>query len=223
MSIAFRPSLLSTIETGGVIAVLVVDRKEDAVPLAQALQAGGVTSLELTLRTPAGVQAVAEIKKHLPSLLVGAGTVLTPDQVRQVKDAGADFAVAPGTNHRVLGTAESVGLPFGPGIVTPSDIEAALEHGANLLKLFPAEPSGGLNYLKSIAAPYAHLGLKYVPLGGIKEATMANYLGDKSVVAIGGSWLAPRDLIAAGNWTEITARAQRATDIVRQVRTAAAQ
>jgi 2-dehydro-3-deoxyphosphogluconate aldolase / (4S)-4-hydroxy-2-oxoglutarate aldolase len=220
MSIAFSPSLLSTIETGGVIAVLVIDRKEDAAPVAEALQAGGITSLELTLRTAAGIEALKEIKKHFPALLVGAGTVLTPDQVKLVKAAGADFAVAPGTNHRVMSAAAAEGIAFGPGIATPSDIEAALEHGGNLLKFFPAEPTGGLAYLKTATAPYAHLGLKYIPLGGLTEQTMGTYLGEKSVAAIGGSWLAPRDLIQAGNWTEITARAKRASDIVRQARAA---
>jgi 2-dehydro-3-deoxyphosphogluconate aldolase / (4S)-4-hydroxy-2-oxoglutarate aldolase len=220
MSIAFSPSLLSTIEAGGVIAVLVIDRKEDAAPVAEALQAGGITSLELTLRTAAGIEALKEIKKHFPALLVGAGTVLSPDQVKLVKAAGADFAVAPGTNHRVMAAAEAEGIPFGPGIATPSDIEAALEHGGNLLKFFPAEPTGGLAYLKTATAPYAHLGLKYIPLGGLTEQTMGTYLGEKSVAAIGGSWLAPRDLIQAGNWTEITARAKRASEIVRQARAA---
>lgn len=220
MSIAFSPSLLSTIVSGGVIAVLVVDRKEDAVPVAKALQAGGITSLELTLRTAAGLEALREIKTHLPELLVGAGTVLTPDQVKQVKDAGADFAVAPGTNHRVMAAAEAAGIPFGPGIATPSDIEAALEHGGNLLKFFPAEPSGGLKYLKTATAPYAHLGLKYIPLGGLTEESMGAYLGEKSVAAIGGSWLAPRELIQAADWTEITARARRASDIVAKARAA---
>ncbi|MFH1498003.1 MAG: keto-deoxy-phosphogluconate aldolase, partial [Verrucomicrobiota bacterium] len=127
----------------------------------------------------------------------------------------------PGTNHRVMAAAEAAGIPFGPGIATPSDIEAALEHGANLLKFFPAEPSGGLKYLKTAAAPYAHLGLKYIPLGGLTEETMGAYLGEKSVAAIGGSWLAPRELIAAGDWTEITARARRAADIVAKARAAA--
>jgi len=223
MSIAFSPSLLSTIETGGVIAVLVVDRKEDAVPVAEALQAGGINSIELTLRTAAGLDAIREIKKHFPALLVGAGTVLTPDQVAQVKDAGADFAVAPGTNHRVMAAAEANGIPFGPGIATPSDIEAALEHGANLLKFFPAEPSGGLAYLKTAAAPYAHLGLRYIPLGGMNEQSMASYLAEKSVAALGGSWLAPRDLIQAADWAAITQRARGAADIVRQCRAGSAR
>jgi len=223
MSIAFSPALLSKIESVGVIAVLVIDRKEDASPVAEALQAGGITSLELTLRTVAGIEALREIKKHHPSLLVGAGTVLTPDQVRQVKAAGADFAVAPGTNHRVLSAAEAEGIPFGPGVATPSDIEAALEHGGNLLKFFPAEPSGGLAYLKTAAAPYAHLGIKYIPLGGLNEQSMSSYLSDKSIAAIGGSWLAPRELIQARDWAGITARAQRASDIVRQIRNAASK
>ena len=218
MSIAFSPSLLSSIKIGGVIAVLVIDRKEDAVPVAEALLAGGITSLELTLRTAAGLEALRVIKTHFPALLVGAGTVLTPEQVKLVKAAGADFAVAPGTNHRVMSAAEAEGMPFGPGIATPSDIEAALEHGGNLLKFFPAEPTGGLAYLKTATAPYAHLGINYIPLGGLTEQTMGSYLGEKSVAAIGGSWLAPRELIQAGNWAEITARASRASAIVLKTR-----
>lgn len=221
MSIVFSPALLSTIETGGVIAVLVIDRKEDAAPVAEALQAGGITSIELTLRTAAGIEALKEIKKHFPNLLVGAGTVLTPAQVAQVKAAGADFAVAPGTNHRVMSAAEAEGIPFGPGIATPSDIEAALEHGANLLKFFPAESSGGLAYLKTASAPYAHLGLRYIPLGGLTAESMGTYLAEKSVAAIGGSWLAPRELINAGDWAAITERARRAMEVVRQARPAA--
>lgn len=222
MSIAFSPSLLSSIEAAGVIAVLVIDRPQDALPLASALRTGGITGIELTLRTEAGLEALRLIKRDHPGLLVGAGTVLTPAQVAQVKDAGADFAVAPGTNARVLAAASAAGIPFGPGIATPSDIEAALEHGANLLKFFPAEPSGGLAYLKTAAAPYAHLGLKYIPLGGLTETSMAAYLAEKTVAAIGGSWLAPRELIQAGDWAAITDRARRAMDIVRQCRSAAA-
>jgi len=221
MSIAFSPALLASIQSAGVIAVLVIDDAKDAVPLAAALRDGGITALELTLRTEAGLEAIRRIKAAHPSLLVGAGTVLTPIQVDQVKAAGADFAVAPGTNHRVLAAASSAGIPFGPGVATPSDIEAALEHGANLLKFFPAESSGGLAYLKTASAPYAHLGLRYIPLGGLTAESMGTYLAEKSVAAIGGSWLAPRELINAGDWAAITERARRAMEVVRQARPAA--
>ena len=218
MSIAFPPALLASIESAGVIAVLVIDDAKDTLPLAAALIAGGITGIELTLRTEAGLEAIRLIKRDHPSLLVGAVTVLTPAQVTQVKAAGADFAVAPGTSPRVLAAASTAGIPFGPGIATPSDIEAALEHGANLLKFFPAESSGGLAYLKTATAPYAHLGLKYIPLGGLTAESMGAYLAEKSVAAIGGSWLAPRDLIQAGNWSAITDRARRAMEVVRQHR-----
>lgn len=216
----FPPALLSLIETSGIIAVLVIDRAADALPVAEALAAGGIDVIELALRTPESLSALREIKKRFPSLLVGAGTVLSPTQIPQVLDASADFAVAPGCNPRVLAAASAAGLPFGPGIVTPSDIEAAVENGCNLLKFFPAEPSGGLSYLKNMTAPYAHLGLRYIPLGGISETTAAPYLAEPSVAALGGSWIAPRELIQKKDFTEITARARRARELVIKTRAA---
>ncbi|MFA6287236.1 MAG: bifunctional 4-hydroxy-2-oxoglutarate aldolase/2-dehydro-3-deoxy-phosphogluconate aldolase [Opitutaceae bacterium] len=218
MSVAFQSSLSGGIEASGVIAVLVIDQPADAIPLAEALIAGGIGAVELTLRTSSALASLVETKRRFPHLLVGAGTVLTPEQVAQVRNAGADFAVAPGCNPRVLAAAARAGLPFAPGIVTPSDIEAALEHGCNLLKFFPAEPSGGLAYLKNMAAPYAHLGLKYIPLGGINETTAAAYLADPLVAALGGSWIAPRDLIQAHDWPAITRRARSALELVQKIR-----
>jgi len=220
MPLLFPPSLLTRIETSGIIAVLVIDRAADALRTADALSAGGIDIIELALRTPDSLAALREIKKRFPSLLVGAGTVLSPVQIPQVLDAGADFAVAPGCNPRVLAAASAANLPFGPGIVTPSDIEAAVENGCNLLKFFPAEPSGGLAYLKNMTAPYAHLGLRYVPLGGISETTASAYLAEPSVAALGGSWIAPRELIQKQDFVEIAARAQRARDLVLKARAA---
>lgn len=215
----FPPAPLSRIEAAGVIAVLVIDRPEDAILAADALVAGGVDAIELALRTPASLEALRQLKRVRPALLVGAGTVLAPSQVSQVIDTGADFAVAPGCNPRVLAAATRSGLPFGPGVATPSDIEAALEHGCNLLKFFPAEPSGGLPYLKTMTAPYAHLGLRYVPLGGINESSAAAYLAEPSVAALGGSWLAPRELVQKQDFAEITTRATRIRALVSQIRT----
>ncbi|MDB6170762.1 MAG: 2-dehydro-3-deoxyphosphogluconate aldolase [Chthoniobacteraceae bacterium] len=193
-----------------VVAVLVIDRAEDAVPVAEALLAGGVTAIELTLRTPAALDALRQIRRAVPGMLAGIGTVLTPDQVKQVIDAGGEFAVAPGMNPRVVEAALAAGLPFAPGICTPSDIERALEYDRRLLKFFPAEPSGGLAYLRAIAAPYAHLGLKYIPLGGLTISNMADYLREPVIGGIGGSWIAPRDDIRAGEWARITESAHRA-------------
>lgn len=218
MTPAFDPSLAQRVENCGIVAVLVVDRVEDAVPLAQALLAGGVDVMELTLRTPAAIDALKAIKGAVPEMLAGVGTILTTDQVKQVVEAGAAFGVAPGLNPRVLATAREVGLSFAPGILTPSDIEAAVEHGCKILKLFPAEPSGGLAYLRAMAAPYAHLGLKFIPLGGLNAKNMASYLADPNIAALGGSWLAPRELIKAGEWDKITALAAEAVQIITSTR-----
>lgn len=202
--------IFSRLQSACIVAVLVIDRAEDAAPVAEALLAGGVSAMELTLRTPAALDALREVKKAVPLMLAGVGTVLTPDQVRQAQDAGADFAVAPGMNARVVETSLKAGLPFAPGICTPSDIERALEFDRKVLKFFPAGPSGGLDYLRVIAAPYAHLGLRYLPLGGISTANLADYLREPVVGGIGGSWLAPRDVIKARDWTRITAAAREA-------------
>ena len=221
MSQAFDPGLATQIESFGVIAVLVVDRADDAIPLARALLAGGVGVMELTLRTPAALDALKQIRTSVPEMIAGVGTILTPAQVYAAKEAGAAFGVAPGTNRNVLTAARDAGLSFAPGIATPSDIEAALEQECRLLKFFPSEPSGGLSYLKNIAAPYAHLGLKYVPLGGVNEKNMAAYLQEPIVGALGGSWLAPRELINAADWTAITSRCSAAVEIIKSARKSA--
>ncbi len=174
--------------------------------------------MELTLRTPAAIEALRVIHRDVPEMLAGMGTVLTPQQVADVHAAGAAFGVAPGLNPRVIREAQRLELPFAPGIVTPSDTEAALELGCRELKFFPAEPSGGLAYLKSLAAPYVHLGLRFLPLGGLHAGNMAGYLADPLILAVGGSWLAPRELIGGQQWTEITQRAREARSIADQCR-----
>jgi 2-dehydro-3-deoxyphosphogluconate aldolase/(4S)-4-hydroxy-2-oxoglutarate aldolase len=174
--------------------------------------------MELTLRTPAALEALMRIVRDVPEMLAGVGTVLTPAQVQDVQAAGGAFAVAPGMNPTIVREAERVGLPFAPGVCTPSEIELALELGCRVLKLFPAEPSGGLAYLRSIAAPYAHLGVQYIPLGGVSAANAESYLREPDVLALGGSWLAPRDLIRRQDWPAVTANAAEATEIVRRVR-----
>ena len=214
----FSEKLTGRIEACGVIAVLVIDRVEDAVPLAKALLAGGIDVMELTLRTPAAIEALKEIKRNVPEMIAGIGTILTPEQVMEAKAAGAEFGVAPGMNPRVVAKAKDAGLPFAPGICTPSDIEAALEHGCRLLKFFPAETSGGLKHLKNMSAPYVHLGLKFIPLGGLDQNNLASYLADPSVAAVGGSWIAKRETIKANDWAAITAAAAKATETVKAIR-----
>jgi 2-dehydro-3-deoxyphosphogluconate aldolase/(4S)-4-hydroxy-2-oxoglutarate aldolase len=208
--------VIEKIRCSGVIAVLTLDDAKLAVPLARALVAGGITAMELTLRTPAALEALRAIVAEVPELLAGAGTVLTPKQVAEVRAAGAAFAVAPGMNPKVIKAAAKEGLFFMPGIATPSDIELAVEQGCRALKFFPAEPCGGLSYLKNMAAPYAHLGLRFVPLGGVSTGNVRAYLQDPLILAVGGSWLAPRERIAAQDWPAITKTAQEAVACVSQ-------
>jgi len=206
------------IERCGVIAVLVIDDAKHAVPLARALVAGGVDAMELTLRTPAALEALRRVRAEVPEMLAGIGTVLTPQQVEEVANLKASFAVSPGTNPRVITAARERGLPFMPGVATPSDIEAALELGCRDLKFFPAESCGGLAYLKNMTAPYAHLGVRFVPLGGLTTKNLKDYLAEPSIMAVGGSWLAPRPLIQAEAWDKITANANEARSLASSVR-----
>lgn len=214
----FSVKMLESIERNGVIAVLVVDDAADATPLAETLLASGIKIMELTLRTPAALDALKLIRKNVPAMTAGIGTILTPEQADAAKAAGAEFGVAPGMSHRVVAHAKEIGLPFAPGVCTPSDIEAALEHGCQLLKFFPAETTGGLKHLKTMAAPYQHLGLKFIPLGGLSQANMSSYLESPLVTAIGGSWIAPRELIKAKDWTAIAENARNAVAAVAKLR-----
>jgi len=218
MNSLFPEEMLQRIENCGVIAVLVIDQPEHAVPLARALMACGIDVMELTLRTPAAVEALRVVREQVPEMLAGVGTVLNPSQLEEVVDAGAAFGGAPGLNVKVVQRACELGLPFAPGIVTPSEIELAVDLGCRELKFFPAEPSGGIKYLRSMYAPYAHLGLQFFPLGGLNATNMASYLFDASVPAIGGSWLAPRKLILEQNWSAVIDHATEARRIIKELR-----
>lgn len=200
-----------------VVPVAVIEREADAVPIARALLAGGLSTLELTLRTPAALACIRAIRREVPELKVGAGTVLTPAQVREVSEAGALFGVAPGLNPRVVSTARIRGLPFYPGVMTPSDVEHALELGCTLQKFFPASVAGGLDMVKALAGPYGHTGLKLIPLGGVTAQNMKEYLAHPLVAAVGGSWLVDRKLVAAQDWAGITRLAAEAAAIARSI------
>lgn len=210
--------VFSRLERCGIVAVLIIEKVDDAVPVAEALLAGGVEAMELTLRTPAALSALKEIRTRVPQMLTGIGTILTTEQVTEVVYCGAAFGVAPGMNPRVVEKALADQLPFAPGICTPSDVERALEYDLRFLKFFPAEPSGGLKYLDAMAAPYQHLGMKYMPLGGVNEANCGAWMGSRHVGAIGGSWLASKELIAAKDWNGITSLASRAIAIRREIK-----
>ncbi len=202
----------------GILAVLTIDRVEDAIPAAEALLRGGIFGIELTLRTTSALDALRTICEKVPEMLVGAGTVITPQQVVEVAQAGADFAVSPGLNIKVLEAAEEADLPFFPGIMSPSDIETALEYGHKLLKYFPAETAGGLSHLEAMATPYKHLGISFIPLGGLNKENCGNYLSHPLISAIGGSWIAPQKLIQSKSWDIIEENAREASLIMKQAR-----
>jgi 2-dehydro-3-deoxyphosphogluconate aldolase/(4S)-4-hydroxy-2-oxoglutarate aldolase len=216
--VVLNETIVKKIRDSGVIAVLVIDDAENAVPLAKALLRGGITSIELTLRTPAAFDALARIKAGVPEINAGLGTVLTPEQVFTAKRANAAFGVAPGYNRKTADTAILYHFPFIPGVSTASEIETAYSNGFETLKLFPAESLGGLSYLKNVNAPYAHLGIRYIPLGGVGVGNLRAYLENEAVLAVGGSWLAPRDLVNGKNWDQISRNCEEAARIVREVR-----
>lgn len=214
----FDPTLARKITGCGNIAVVVLEDPAKAVKLAQCLHDGGVTVMELTLRTPAAIEAIRVIAAEVPGMIVGAGTVLTPQQLKQSHDAGAAFAVAPGFNARIVAAAKELNFSFAPGVMTPSEIEGALETGCRLLKFFPAGVIGGLKAIKTLVAPYNHLNVKYIPLGGLTPETTAEYLACPLIAACGGSWIAPGKLINAGDWKAIRENAAKATEISKSAR-----
>lgn len=215
---AMSPELIQKINTAGIIAVLIVDEVKHAVPLANALLKGGVDAIELTLRTPAALEAAKIIKKEVPEITLGFGTVLTVDQVKAVVDMGADFAVSPGCNPKIIAEAYKQGLSFAPGIMTPTDIEIAVQEGCRVLKFFPAATSGGMKHLESMSAPYNYLGLKFIPLGGCNIENAPSYLQSDLITAIGGTWVAKRNLIQAEDWTTITQNALEIRNLITKIR-----
>ena len=194
---------------GPVIAVLVIEDVQDAVPLARALAAGGVRALEVTLRTPAALSAIERIAGEVENVLVGAGTVLRPADAKAAKAAGSGFAVSPGLTSDLAQAARDQGLPFLPGVATASEIIAGLELGLDRFKFFPAETSGGAPAVKAFFGPFADI--RFCPTGGITPQNAPSYLALPNVVCVGGSWLAPADAVKAGDWARIEALARTAS------------
>jgi len=199
---------VSLLDVVPVLPVVVVERREDAVPIARALVAGGLPAIELTLRTPAALDAIRAISDEVPEILVGAGTVVSPGQAKEARDAGARFLVSPGSTPTLLAAMTETGLPFLPGTSTVSEVLAALELGLTELKFFPAEASGGTAYLRAIAAPVPDA--RFCPTGGITPASAPDYLALPNVGCVGGSWLTPPDVVRRGDWAAITALAAHA-------------
>jgi 2-dehydro-3-deoxyphosphogluconate aldolase/(4S)-4-hydroxy-2-oxoglutarate aldolase len=214
MQLTMPKEIQDTIAKEGIIAVLEIESEENAVPLAKALLDGGIGVIELTLRTPAAIPSIKLIEKEVPQMNIGIGTIIEPGQAAMVKkESGVHFGVSPGINPEIVKEAISVGLPFAPGVATPSELELAISLGCRVVKLFPAEGMGGLKYIKSINGPYNHLGIKYIPLGGMTIDNLADYAGFHAVLAIGGTWIAPKDLINSQDWAEITRRAKEAKEV----------
>ena len=192
----------------GIVPVIKIDDARNAVPLARALAAGGIPCAEITFRTAQGEEAIRRIAKEVPGVLLGAGTVLTTDQADRAMDAGAKFIVSPGLNPKVVAHCIKKGIPITPGCSNPSDIETALEFGLEVVKFFPAEQAGGLEYIKAIAAPFPSL--KFMPTGGINAGNIARYISFEKILACGGSWMAPAELINSGDFEKITALSREA-------------
>lgn len=205
--------VLAKLRSLKIVPVIVIDDPADAVPLAGALADGGLPCAEITFRTAAAGEALRRIAAESPDLLAGAGTVLTPEQAAAARSAGAQFVVAPGFNPRVVDYCLEHEIPVYPGVCTPSEIEMALEKGLTALKFFPAEPMGGVPYLKAIAAPYG--AVEFLPTGGINLANLATYLAFKKVVACGGSWVAPTEWITGKQFERIRSETAKAVATAR--------
>ncbi|HWD70344.1 MAG TPA: bifunctional 4-hydroxy-2-oxoglutarate aldolase/2-dehydro-3-deoxy-phosphogluconate aldolase [Solirubrobacteraceae bacterium] len=197
-----------------VVPVITIEDADTAVPLAEALVAGGLQVLEITLRTDAGLESIRRIAAEVPGAVVGAGTVTTPQQLLDARNAGARFIVSPGCTDSLARAAADAGGVFLPGAVTASEVLGLLEHGISMMKFFPAESSGGIAALKALGAPFPQV--SFCPTGGIGLAAAPDYLALPNVVCIGGSWMAPADLIAHHEWAAVTALAAEATSATRR-------
>ncbi|MGW3424350.1 bifunctional 4-hydroxy-2-oxoglutarate aldolase/2-dehydro-3-deoxy-phosphogluconate aldolase [Streptomyces phaeochromogenes] len=201
----------SVLELAPVVPVVVVDEVSDAVPLARALVAGGLPAIEVTLRTPVALDAIRAITDGVPDAVVGAGTVISPEQVAQSVAAGARFLVSPGWTDVLLDAMKASGVPFLPGVSTTSEVVALLERGVSDMKFFPAQAAGGTAYLKSLAGPLPQA--RFCPTGGIGPAVAPEYLALPNVLCVGGSWMLPADAIAAGDWARVESLAREAASL----------
>ncbi|MCP5450885.1 MAG: bifunctional 4-hydroxy-2-oxoglutarate aldolase/2-dehydro-3-deoxy-phosphogluconate aldolase [Gammaproteobacteria bacterium] len=207
-------NILEVMRVGPVIPVLVIEDLARAVPLAQALVAGGVRVLEVTLRTPVALAAIRAIAREVPEVIVGVGTLTRPDEFAMARDAGARFGVSPGLTPALIGAARDSDLPLLPGVMTPSEVMTARAAGFHQLKLFPAQPAGGIDMLKALAGPFPDV--IFCPTGGISAETAPDYLALPNVGCVGGSWLTPKIALAAEDWSVITALARQAVALDRR-------
>ena len=204
-------SITDIMNASPVIPVMVINQLEQAVPLANALVEGGLKVLEITLRTPIALEAIKKIKAEVPEAIVGTGTVINLETLKQALDVGSEFLVSPGVTENLIDTVLRAGIPILPGVTSPSEVMHLMEKGITQMKFFPAEAAGGIPMLKSIGGPLPQV--TFCPTGGINPKNAADYLALKNVACVGGSWMAPSDLVDAGDWDEITRRAKQAANI----------
>lgn len=209
-------AVLEQIQKIGIVPVVVLDDAKDAEPLAKALCEGGLPCAEVTFRTEAAEESIRIISKKYPQMLVGAGTVLTTEQVDRAVAAGAKFIVSPGFNPKIVAYCLDKNIPVTPGTQTPSEMEQAIEMGLDVVKFFPAEPAGGLNMIKAVAAPYTML--KFMPTGGINLGNVEDYLKYDRILACGGSWMVKGNLIREGRFDEIQKMTADAAEMVKRIR-----
>jgi 2-dehydro-3-deoxyphosphogluconate aldolase/(4S)-4-hydroxy-2-oxoglutarate aldolase len=209
---------LSRLAQCGVVPVVSLKHVNDALPLADALLAGGLPVVEITFRTAAAADAIRLLTRERPQLTVGAGTVLTSANLEAAAGCGASFAVAPGLNPPIVQQAQRMGLPFVPGVATPSEIEQGLALGCELLKFFPAEALGGVTMLEALSAPYRHTGARFLPTGGVHTTNLESYLRLDTVVAVGGTWIAKQEDFANQHWEVIRERCRAALEIAARAR-----
>ena len=198
----WKISPLNILQTGPVIPVMVIEKIEHAVPVAEALLAGGVRVLEITLRTPVAIDAIRAISSEVPEAIVGAGTVVTPEELEMVADAGGTFALSPGMTPSLLEAANNGPIGFIPGIATSSELMMGMEMGYDVFKFFPAEAAGGVKAIKSIGGPFPRC--TFCPTGGISPSNYRDYLALKNVACVGGSWLVPGEAVRNGDWQKIS-------------------
>ena len=200
----------------GVVPVIAIEHASDAEPLADALLEGGLPVAEITFRTEAAADVLAAIRDARPELCIGAGTILDKDSLRRAIDSGARYGLAPGFDPEIVDAAKAAGLPFCPGIMTPSDLTLATARGVRLAKFFPAGVAGGPKALSGIAAPFAHLGVRFSPTGGVTHATIGDWLAIRQVIAVGGTWIAKTEDIREGRFSDIARNARDAVATARQ-------
>lgn len=213
-----QKELFEKMEKCGVVPVIAIESPELALPMADALIKGGLPVAEITFRTKAAAEVMRTLNKERPGLFLGAGTILSVDQLLSAKECGAVFGVSPGLNPDVAKKAEEIGFSLFPGVMTPSEIEEGLSFGIKVLKFFPAEAIGGVPVLKAVSAPYGHLGVRFIPTGGININNLEAYLSLPQVICVGGTWIAKKDVIAAEKWDVIEKNAAEVVGIVSRIR-----